>query len=137
MENYTGEIDLSKRREIREQSATPELRQHRGFYWTRLFLRCASLGLCIAIIVALCKDLRWFSDSKDVKKPFKDGSGEYPVWPEDLKVWPIYLLLASACIAGLVSLVMVVASFNKNVSEHPSTFEYRSTNADRVRRSEE
>lgn len=117
METHEGEIDLSKRRLAREQqNATPEFREYRGFYRTRLVLRCVSFLFCLAIIIALCDDLRWYLNTKNITESFKDGSGQFPVWPGDLKLWPTYILLAAAAVAGLISLVLILASVHKNVN---------------------
>jgi hypothetical protein len=45
----------------------------------------------------------------------RDGSGTFPVWSEGLRLYPTYVLLGTALVAGLSSVLLVFASFFKNV----------------------
>ncbi|KAL6705247.1 hypothetical protein ACN47E_007207 [Coniothyrium glycines] len=125
MENFTDEIDLSKRRAERKQQhdrdSGPDLKQDRGFYRTRLFLRFVVFAFSLAIVVALCDDLRWYFKTRHVTNTYRDGSGEYPVWPPGLKLWPTYILLGAAFGAALVSLLLIVASLHPNVRRMTKT----------------
>lgn len=116
MENNAAEIVLAERRNEKRRSA-PELREHRSFYWLRLVLRILSLLTCALICFSLIDAIRNFRKTKHVRNPFHEGSGSMPVWPEKegLKLYPTYVLLGAAVVAGSFSLVLVIASFTKAV----------------------
>ena len=117
MENNAAEILLSEHRNEKRKSAA-ELREHRGVYLTRLFLRVCSLLTCALILFSLIDALRNHRRTKDVRNSFHEGSGSFPVWPEKegLKLYPTYILLGAATVAGVLSIVLIVASFTKSVS---------------------
>jgi hypothetical protein len=117
MENNAAEIMLAERRqEAQERNSPGDIRQYRGFYLTRLVLRILSLATCVAIIAVLIQAIRAYNQTKYATNPFRDGSGTFHVWPQSLKLYPSYILLGAAFVAGLFSLLLVVASFHKNVS---------------------
>ena len=117
MDNNAAEIILTERRNEKRKSA-PELRDHRPVYWTRLILRMLSFLTCVLIALSLIDAIRNFQKTKHVRTPFREGSGSFPVWPEQegLKLYPTYVLLGAALVAGVFSLVLVIASFAKIVS---------------------
>lgn len=117
MENNAAEIVLAERRNENRKSA-PELREYRSVYWLRLVLRVLSLLTCALICFSLIDSIRKFQKTKHVRNPFHEGSGSMPVWPEKegLKLYPTYVLLGAAVVAGAFSLALVVASFTKTVS---------------------
>lgn len=116
MDNNPADIMLVERRqEAQERNAHGNIREHRGVYRTRLVLRFLSLATCVTIVALLTLAIRQYSQTKHARNPFHDGSGTFPVWPEGLKLYPSYVLLGAAVIAGLLSLFLVVASFHKNV----------------------
>lgn len=116
MEDNAAEIELAERRNEKRKSA-PELREYRPVYWLRLVLRILSLLTCALICFSLIDAIRNFQKTKHVRNTFQDGSGSFPVWPEQegLKLYPTYVLLGAAVIAGGFSLILVVASFTKVV----------------------
>ncbi|KAF9701301.1 hypothetical protein EKO04_000120 [Ascochyta lentis] len=116
MENNAAEIILTERRNEKRKSA-PELREYRGIYWIRLVLRILSLFTCALISFSLVEAIKNFRKTEHVRNPFHEGSGSFPVWPEQegLKLYPTYVLLGAALVAGVFSLVLVVASFTKIV----------------------
>lgn len=118
MENNAAEILLSERRDVQQRESVPDIRQYRGVYRTRLTLRILSLATCIAIKVVLIDSIRTYKKTKHVTNPFRSGSGSFPVWPEGLKLWPTYILLGAALVAGVFSLLLIVASFHKSVREN-------------------
>jgi hypothetical protein len=116
MENGDAERLLTDRRqETHERRPGQDIKQYRSIYWTRLVLRVLSLATCIAIIFFLVEGIVDYKKTKDVRNPFRDGSGDFSVWPPNLKLWPSYILLAAALIAGLFSLVLLFASCFKKV----------------------
>lgn len=120
MENNAGEILLAdhyktQQRDAVPEDAAPEIGQHRGVYRTRLTLRVLSLAICIAINVVLIDSIRSYKKTKHFTNPFRNGSGRFPVWPEGLKLYPTYLLIGAATVAGVISLLLVIASFHKTV----------------------
>lgn len=117
MENNAAEVLLAERRHARQRDSALDIRQYRGFYRSRLILRMLSLATCIAIIVVLVDSIRSYKRTEHVTNPFRAGSGSFPVWPEGLKLYPTFLLLAAAIFAGIVSFLLVLASFLKGVSE--------------------
>lgn len=118
MENNAAEILLVERRQAaQERNANGDIRQYRGIYRTRLVLRILSFATCIAIEVLLANSIRLYMNTKHVRNPFRDGSGTYPVWPENLKLFPSYALLGAALVAGLFSLLLIIASFHKSVGD--------------------
>ncbi|KAJ4319291.1 hypothetical protein N0V94_003983 [Neodidymelliopsis sp. IMI 364377] len=116
MENNAAEIILAERRN-QQRKSEPELREYRGVYWTRLVLRVLSLLVCALISFSLIDAIRSFQRTEHVRTPFLDGSGSFPVWPEKegLKLYPTYVLLGAAVVAGAFSLVLIIASFAKSV----------------------
>jgi uncharacterized BrkB/YihY/UPF0761 family membrane protein len=124
MENHAAEIMLAERRqEAQERNATGDIRQHRSFYRSRLVLRILSFATCVAIITVLILAIRSYNQTKDATNPFRDGSGTFHVWPQVLKLYPSYILLGAALMAGLFSLLLVVASFHKNVRCSPRSWD--------------
>jgi uncharacterized BrkB/YihY/UPF0761 family membrane protein len=120
MENNAAEIMLAERRqEAQERNSPGDIRQHRGFYRTRLVLRILSFATCVAILAVLIQAIKSYNQTKHVTNPFRDGSGTFPVWPRALKLYPSYILLGAAFVAGLFSLLLVVASFHKDVGYFP------------------
>ena len=117
MENNVGEVLLADRYETQQRDSAPEIQQHRGVYRTRLTLRILSLATCIAISVVLIDSIRSYKKTKHVTNPFRNGSGRFRVWPEGLKLYPTYLLIGAATIAGVFSLLLVIASFYKTVGD--------------------
>jgi uncharacterized BrkB/YihY/UPF0761 family membrane protein len=116
MENNAAEILLVERRQdAQERNSTGDIRQYRGVYRTRLILRILSLVTCLAIISLLANAIRLYIKTKNVRNPFRDGSGTFPVWSEGLRLYPTYVLLGTALVAGLSSVLLVFASFFKNV----------------------
>ena len=115
MENNAAEVLLAERRHNQQRDSAPDIRQYRGVYRTRLVLRILSLATCIAIDVVLIDSIRSYLKAKHVTNPFRDGSGRFPVWPESLKLYPTYLLVGAATVAGVFSLLLIVASFHKIV----------------------
>lgn len=117
MENNAAEVILAERRNKKRTSA-PELREHRPVYWLRLVLRVLSLLTCALISFSLIDAINSYWKTRTVRSPFHDGSGSLPVWParEGLKLYPTYVLLGAAIVAGAFSLVLVIASFTKAVS---------------------
>ena len=117
MENNAAEIILSEHHNGKRKSAT-ELREYRGVYLTRVVLRVCSLLTCALILFSLIDALRNHRRTRDVRNSFHEGSGSFPVWPEreGLKLYPTYVLLGAAIVAGVLSLVLIVASFTKSVS---------------------
>lgn len=116
MDNNSADIMLVERRqEAQARNAHGDIREHRGVYRTRLILRFLSLATCVTIVALLTLAIRQYSQTKNARNPFHDGSGSFPVWPEGLKLFPSYALLGAAVVAGLLSLFLVVASFHKNV----------------------
>lgn len=117
MENNAAEIALAERRNENRKSA-PDLREYRPVYWLRLILRMLSLLTCALICFSLIDATRTYRNTKHVRNPFHEGSGSLPVWPEKegLKLYPTYVLLGAAIVAGTFSLVLVMASFTKVVS---------------------
>ncbi|KAF2128744.1 hypothetical protein P153DRAFT_367100 [Dothidotthia symphoricarpi CBS 119687] len=121
MENNAAEVLLADRRQTQERSSAPDLRQYRGFHWTRLVLRVLSLSTCAAISVVLIDAIYTYNKTKHVRNPYRGGSGTFPVWPKDLKLYPTYILLGAAAFAGVFSLLLVVASFTKKVRRMTQT----------------
>ena len=116
MENNGAEILLAERREkAQDRNSTQDIRQYRGIYRTRLVLRILSFATCIAIKVVLIDSIRSYNKTKNVTNPFRNGSGRFPVWPEYLKLYPSYMLLGAALVAGVFSLLLIIASFHKSV----------------------
>lgn len=116
MEQNPADIMLVERRqEAQERNAHGDIREHRSVYRTRLVLRFLSLATCVSISALLTLAIRQYFQTKDARNPFHDGSGTFPVWPEGLKLYPSYALLGAAVVAGLLSLLLVIASFHKNV----------------------
>jgi hypothetical protein len=116
MENNAAEVLLVKRRQdAQERNSTGDIRQYRGVYRTRLILRILSLATCVTIVGLIANSIRLYIQTKHVRHAFQDGSGTFPVWPEGLKLYPSYLLSGAALAAGLFSLLLIVASFHKNV----------------------
>jgi hypothetical protein len=126
MENHAAEIELTERRneKLNEQrKSAPELREYRLVYWLRLILRILSVLTCVLIVFSLVDGIRDFQRTKHVRNQYQDGSGTFPVWPEreGLKLYPTYVLLGAAVVAGGFSLVLVAASFTKAVSSSQAT----------------
>jgi hypothetical protein len=117
MENNAAEIILTERRNEQRKSA-PDVREYRGVYWARLVLRILSLLTCGLISFSLIDAIRNYQRTKHVRNPFREGSGSFPVWPEQegLKLYPTYVLLGAAVVAGVFSLFLIIASFTKSVS---------------------
>lgn len=116
MDNSDAERLLTDRpQETHKRRPGQDIQQYRGIYWTRLVLRVLSLATCIAILFFLVEGIVDYKKTKDVKDPFREGSGDFPVWPPNLKLWPSYILLAAAFIAGFFSLVLLFASCFKKV----------------------
>lgn len=117
MENNAAEIILAERRNEKRTSA-PELREYRPVYWLRLVLRMLSFLTCALISFSLIEAIRNYGRTKHVRNPFREGSGSFPVWPaqEALKLYPTYVLLGAAIVAGAFSLLLIIASFTKVVS---------------------
>lgn len=116
MENNATEDVLADRRRAQQRAAAPDLRQYRGVYWTRLTLRVLSMLTCVVIASVLFTAIREYNETKHVRNPYRSGSGTFPVWPSGLKLYPTYTLLGAALVAGVFSLLLVAASFFKNVS---------------------
>lgn len=114
MENHAAEIKLAERRNEQRLEAL-DIRQYRAVYWTRLALRVLSMILCALIIMSLVDVTRTYEKTKHLTNPFREGSGSFPVWPMGLKLYPSYVLLGAAVVAGFFSLVLVLASFVKSV----------------------
>jgi hypothetical protein len=126
MEHHAAEIELAERRneKLNEQrKSAPELREYRPVYWLRLILRVLSVLTCVLIIFSLVDGIRDFQRTRHVRNLYQDGSGTFSVWPEreGLKLYPTYVLLSAAVIAGGFSLVLVAASFTKAVSKFASS----------------
>ncbi|OAL01794.1 hypothetical protein IQ06DRAFT_272680 [Phaeosphaeriaceae sp. SRC1lsM3a] len=122
MEQNPADIMLVERRqEAQERNAHGDIREHRSVYRTRLVLRFLSLATCVSISALLTLAIRQYFQTKDARNPFHDGSGTFPVWPEGLKLYPSYALLGAAVVAGLLSLLLVIASFHKNVRRMTKT----------------
>ncbi|KAH6509891.1 hypothetical protein HBI56_129380 [Parastagonospora nodorum] len=122
MENNAAEILLvDRRQQAQERNASGDIREYRAVYLTRLVLRILSLATCAAIVILLAQTIRSYSQTKHATNPYRDGSGTFPVWPDVLKLYPSYALLAAALLAGIFSLVLVVASFHKNVRRMTNT----------------
>jgi hypothetical protein len=120
MENHAAEIELTERRnkKLNEQrKSAPELREYRPVYWLRLILRILSVLTCALIVFSLVDGIRDFQRTRHVRNQYQDGSGTFPVWPEreGLKLYPTYVLLGAAVVAGGFSLVLVAASFTKAI----------------------
>lgn len=113
-----------------KRTSAPELREYRPVYWLRLILRVSSMLTCALICFSLIDAINIYQKTRSVRNPFHDGSGSFPVWPEreGLKLYPTYVLLGAAIIAGAFSFVLVVASFTKIVSA--SSARYLSNDAD-------
>ncbi|KAH6642510.1 hypothetical protein C7974DRAFT_103476 [Boeremia exigua] len=116
MEKSATESLLAENRNEKLTSA-PELREYRPVYWLRLVLRILSLLTCALICFSLIDAIRNYRSTKHVRNPFHEGSGSLPVWPEKegLKLYPTYVLLGAAIVAGALSFVLVIASFTKVV----------------------
>ena len=116
MENNAAEIILTELRNKKRRSV-PELRDYRPVYWLRLVLRIVSFLTCVLICFSLIDAIRNFQKTKHVRNSFREGSGSFPVWPEQegLKLYPTYVLLGAALVAGALSLILVIASFTKIV----------------------
>ncbi|KAJ4983354.1 hypothetical protein SVAN01_11139 [Stagonosporopsis vannaccii] len=116
MENNAAEVILAERRNEKRISA-PELREHRPVYWLRLIIRILSLLTCSLICFSLIDAISSYRKTRAVRSPFREGTGSLPVWPEreGLKLYPTYVLLGAAVVAGTISLVLVIASFTKLV----------------------
>ncbi|KAH7355929.1 hypothetical protein BKA66DRAFT_429211 [Pyrenochaeta sp. MPI-SDFR-AT-0127] len=112
---------LAERRHTRQRNSTPDIRQYRGIYRTRLILRILSLAVCISIITLLVDSVQSYKKTEHVTNPFRAGSGSFPVWPEGLKLYPTFLLLAAAIFASIVSLLLVIASFLKSIRRMTTT----------------
>jgi uncharacterized BrkB/YihY/UPF0761 family membrane protein len=118
MENNAAEILLVERRQdAQERNSTGDIRQYRGVYRTRLIIRILSLATCFAIIGLLGNAIRLYLKTKNVRTPFRDGSGTFPVWSEGLRLYPTYMLLGAALVAGLFSMLLIGASLFKNVCD--------------------
>jgi uncharacterized BrkB/YihY/UPF0761 family membrane protein len=116
MENNAAEILLvNRRQEAQERNSNGDLRQHRSIYRTRLILRILSLATCVTIVGLIAHSIQLYIKTKHVRNTFRDGSGTFPVWPEEVKLYPSYLLSGAAFAAGMFSLLLIVASFHKNV----------------------
>jgi hypothetical protein len=117
MENNAAEILLAEhRQDAQELNANLDIREYRSVYWTRLILRILSFATCVAIAYVLIASIHSYQQTKDVRNPFRNGSGTFPVWgPEGLKLYPTYVLLGAALVAGTFSLLLILASFHKNV----------------------
>lgn len=116
MENNAATVILAERRNEKRTSA-PELREHRPVYWLRLIIRVLSLLTCALICFSLIDAIGSYRKTRTSRSPFREGSGSMPVWParEGLKLYPTYVLLGTAIVAGAISLVLVIASFTKVV----------------------
>ncbi|KAF1926621.1 uncharacterized protein M421DRAFT_211971 [Didymella exigua CBS 183.55] len=116
MEKTAAEIILAERRNEKRQSA-PEIRDYRLVSWVRLILRVLSMSPCALILVSLIYAIRNYRRTKHVRATFQDGSGSFPVWSkkEGLKMYPTYILLGAAAVAGVLNIVLVLAALTKAV----------------------
>lgn len=117
MENNAAEIILAERRNEKRQSP-PEIRDYRLVSWVRLILRITSMLTCALIVMSLVDAVRKYQKTKHVRNAFQEGSGSFSVWPEQegLKMYPSYILLGAAIVAGVFSFVLVLAALTKAVS---------------------
>jgi hypothetical protein len=117
MENNAAEIILAERRNEKRQSA-PEIRDYRVVSWTRLILRIVSMLTCALICMSLIDAVRSYRRTRHVRNTFQEGSGSFPVWPEQegLKMYPTYIFLGAAIVAGVFNIVLVLAALTKAVS---------------------
>lgn len=117
MENNAAEIILAERRNEKRQS-TPEIRDYRLVSWIRLILRILSMLTCALILMSLINAIRRYQKTRHIRNTFQDGSGSFPVWPEQegLKMYTTYILLGAAVVAGLFNIVLVFAALTKAVS---------------------
>jgi hypothetical protein len=117
MENNAAEIILAERRNEKRQSA-PEIRDYRLVSWAHLILRIISMLTCALICMSLIDAIRNYQRTRHVRNTFQEGSGSFPVWPEreGLKMYPTYVFLGAAIVAGVFNIVLVLAALTKAVS---------------------
>lgn len=72
--------------------------------------------LSIAIVGVLAAAVKGYQDTKDVREPFRDGSGDFTVWPAGLKLWPAKFLFGVALVAMWLGTLLLLGSFYKTVS---------------------
>lgn len=101
---------------INHRTGTPDVQKHCGVYITQLILRILSLLTSLCIIAVLVLSVRNYTRTKNVTNPFHDGRGSFPIWPENLKLWPSFILLGAAVFAATFSFVLILASCAKSVS---------------------
>ncbi|KAH8723552.1 hypothetical protein GQ44DRAFT_656429 [Phaeosphaeriaceae sp. PMI808] len=125
MEHNDTEMLLTEHRQAaqktQERTSTPNTRQYRFFYQTHVILHMLSFVVCVVITSVLADSFRSYNRTKNARNPFHDGSGSFPVWPENLRLRPTLLLLGAALIAGMLSFLLVVASFNKSMRRATKT----------------
>ncbi|KAF3034916.1 hypothetical protein E8E12_005984 [Didymella heteroderae] len=116
MENNAAEIILAERRNEKRQSA-PEIRDYRVVFWVRLILRIVSMLICALVCMSLIDAVRSYRRTRHVRNTFQDGSGSFPVWPEQegLKMYPTYIFLGAAIVAGVFNIVLVLAALTNAV----------------------
>jgi hypothetical protein len=117
MENNAAEIILAERRNEKRQSA-PEIRDYRVVSWVRLLLRIISMLTSALICMSLIDAIRSYRRTRHIRNTFREGSGSFPVWPEQegLKMYPTYIFLGAAVVAGVFNIVLVLAALTKAVS---------------------
>lgn len=117
MENNAAEIILTKRRNAKRLSP-PEIRDYRAVSWICLILRIVSILICALICMSLIDAIRSYWATRHVRNTFQEGSGSFPVWPEQegLKIYPTYIFLGAAIFAEIFNIVLVFAALTKAVS---------------------
>ncbi len=118
-----GEMDLVEQRHARQRESAPDIRQYRGVYMTRLIIRILVFLTSGAIIFVLVRSLQEYESTKNVTQPFRNSSGSQPVWPSNLTLYPTWIYLGAALFAAILSLLLILGSFFKAVSDLPANLE--------------
>ncbi|KAF2686335.1 hypothetical protein K458DRAFT_299167 [Lentithecium fluviatile CBS 122367] len=109
---------IKQRRQAEARSRPPprlDSKEYRGYYVTRLALRYLSVLISVAIVAVLLDAIRMYNRSKDRTDAFRNGTGTFRVWPSGLKIWPTMFLLGVAAAAGVLGVILCLASMNAKV----------------------
>ena len=83
---------------------------HQLPHWLRITFRVFSTALCIAIVVILIHTILLFNSSKDERFTYPKGI-VLPAWPQNLKMYPTNVMLASSIIAAMLNITALIALF--------------------------
>lgn len=80
-------------------------------HWVRITFRVLSLTLSIIIAGLLIHTIVIHSLTKDEQFTYPKGT-VFPAWPDNLKMYPTNIMLASSIIAGLLNIIALIALFD-------------------------